>query len=91
MTHLPMTLRMTFAALALLSQTGCVAAIPIAAQLISGASSTAQLCSMAKMPGQTSSLCEHMPFGFGGQSSVAAATPTPRRLPNGTIVDASVR
>ncbi len=48
-----MTLRLTFAILALLSQTGCVAAIPMAMQLASGANSTAQLCSMAKLPGQT--------------------------------------
>ena len=39
-----MTLRLTLVALALLSQTGCVAALPLAVQLVSGASS-AQLLS----------------------------------------------
>jgi hypothetical protein len=63
-----MTLRLTFAVLALLSQTGCVAAIPLATQLISGTNSAAQLCSMAKLPGQTQSLCDSLPFGAAAQA-----------------------
>ena len=55
-----MTIRITLAALALLSQTGCVAAIPLAAQLVSGANTSSQLCAMTKIPGQTATLCDRI-------------------------------
>jgi hypothetical protein len=45
--------------LALFSLTGCVAAIPMAMQLMTSAGSSSQLCSMAKMSGQSMSFCEH--------------------------------
>ena len=51
---------MSLAALLLLSQTGCVAAIPLAMQLATSANSAAQLCSMAKVPGQATSLCDQL-------------------------------
>jgi hypothetical protein len=68
-----MTSRLTFAILALLSQTGCVAAIPMAAQLVSGTNSATQLCSMTKMPGQSASLCDRLPFGVASQSPIASS------------------
>jgi len=55
-----MTPRLVFLAVVLLSQAGCVAAIPLAAQLVTGANSTTQLCAMTKLPGQTTSLCDRM-------------------------------
>ena len=58
-----MTPRLMFVVLAFLGQTGCVAAIPMATQLVSGTNSAAQLCSMATIPGQTGSLCDKLPFG----------------------------
>lgn len=57
-----MTPRTMLVMLALLGQTGCVAAVPMAAQLVSGSNSAAQLCSLAKLPGQTESLCDRVPF-----------------------------
>jgi hypothetical protein len=70
-----MTPHRALAILALLSQTGCVAAIPMAAQLVSGTNSTTQLCAMATMPGQKTSLCDRLPFGAGSQSP-ATVEPT---------------
>jgi len=67
-----MTLRLTLATLALLNLTGCVAALPMATQLISGTDPTAQLCAMTKLPGQTGSLCDHMPFGLAGQRTATS-------------------
>jgi hypothetical protein len=67
-----MTPRFTFVVLALLSQTGCVAAIPLATQLVSSTNSAAQLCSMAKLPGQTASLCDRFQFGTASQPPVAS-------------------
>jgi len=67
-----MSPRLTLAVLALLGQTGCVAAIPMATQLVSGANSTTQLCSLAKIPGQSGSLCDRLPFN----SAQAQATAT---------------
>jgi hypothetical protein len=67
---------LTFATLALLSQTGCVAAIPLAMQLVSGANSSAQLCSMTKMPGQTTSLCDRISASFTTQTPPTPAPPT---------------
>ena len=58
--------RLILIATLLLSTTGCVA-IPLAAQLASGATSAAQLCAMARLPGQAS-LCDRFP----GASSVQA-------------------
>lgn len=82
-----MTQRSMFAILALLSQTGCVAAIPLATQLVSGANSTTQLCSMAKVPGQTASLCDHLPF-----ASPVGSPAQPGQAPaHGTIVNAAAK
>lgn len=53
----------------LLGLSGCVAAIPMAAQAVSGATSVAQLCAAARLPGQPGSLCERIPL--------AANTATP--------------
>lgn len=63
----------------LLSLTGCVAALPLVAQLATGATSTAQLCAMTKLPGQTLSLCDRIPL--------AAAAPAP----NGSAAKTTVR
>lgn len=86
-----MTPRFTFVVLALLSQTGCVAAIPMATQLVSGTNSTAQLCSMAKMPGQTTSLCDRLPFGGASQETVAATAKPAAGITNGTSVNTAAR
>ena len=61
-----------FAALALLSLTGCVAAIPLAMQLATSAGSAQQLCSVAKIPGQTATLCDRF---------FTSASPTPVTAP----------
>ncbi len=53
-------LRLILVAPLLLSLPGCVAAIPLAAQLISGATSASQLCAATRMPGQQSSLCDRL-------------------------------
>ena len=83
--------RMILISLALLSQTGCVAAIPLAAQLVTSANSTAQLCSMTKMPGQTTTLCDRISASF---IAPPPAVPTPqntRKNANGTVVDTAAR
>jgi hypothetical protein len=69
-----MTLRLIIvpAALALLTLPGCVAAVPMAMQLMSSPNATAQLCSMAKVPGQTGSFCDRLPFGTATQTPAAA-------------------
>lgn len=74
---------LTFATLALLSQTGCVAAIPLAMQLVSSANSSAQLCSMTRMPGQTTNLCDRISSSFSG--------PTEDRNPNSKYANSAVR
>lgn len=80
-----MSPRLILVALALLSQTGCVAAIPMAMQLASGANSTSQLCSMAKMPGQTTSLCDRFSGALSGQTLTASTSPaTGKTLSNTT-------
>ncbi len=56
----------------LLSQTGCVAAIPLAAQAMSGATSMAQLCAAVRLPGQTSSLCERIPLAANTQGTAGS-------------------
>jgi len=76
-----MTPRIILASLTALSLTGCVAAVPMVAQLASGATSTAQLCSMAKVPGQSASLCDQMGFG--------SSTQTPTKTPSGTTTKGS--
>ena len=86
-----MTPRLTLAILALLSQTGCVAAIPMATQLISGTNSTAQLCSLATMPGQTSSLCDRLPFGAAAQSPVASTVQPAKGTSGARIVNTAAR
>ena len=57
-----MTPRFLLIPLLALSLPGCVAAIPMAAQLASNPGSMTRLCSMTKTTGQTSSLCERMGF-----------------------------
>jgi hypothetical protein len=57
-----MSPRIAFISLVLLSQTGCVAALPMVAQLATDPHSADRLCSMAKMPGQTVSFCDRMHF-----------------------------
>jgi hypothetical protein len=77
-----------------LSLTGCVAAIPMVAQLATSATSTAQLCSMAKMPGQTTSFCDR--FGFGATAQPPEKAPadavvkTAARTPRATPKDATL-
>jgi hypothetical protein len=86
-----MILRLIPIALMSLSLTGCVAAIPMVAQLATSANSTAQLCSMAKMPGQTASLCDRI--GFGTTAQPPAAEPvvkTAARTSKNTIKEATV-
>ena len=60
----------------LLSLTGCVAAIPLAAQAMSGATSMAQLCAAVRLPGQTSSLCNRIPLAANipGNTSATAGS-----------------
>jgi hypothetical protein len=80
-------LMLTFATLALLSQTGCVAAIPLAMQLVSSANSSERLCSMTKMPGQTTSLCDRISSSFSGP-----AQPLPQdKTPNSKVVTTAQR
>jgi hypothetical protein len=64
-------IRLALIALVSLSTSGCVAAIPLAMQLASG-SNSASLCSMAKIPGQATSLCDH--FSAAQPQDKAAAT-----------------
>jgi hypothetical protein len=68
--------RLTLIAFVSLSLTGCVAALPMVMQLASGANPTERLCAMAKMPGQTASLCDHMPFASAPDSSGKAPVTT---------------
>jgi hypothetical protein len=58
----------------LLTLPGCVAAVPLAMQMMASPNATAQLCSMAKMPGQTGSFCDQLPFGTTAQAPAAAPT-----------------
>lgn len=53
----------------LLSLTGCVAAIPLVAQAMSGATSMTQLCAAVRLPGQTSSLCDRIPLAANTQGN----------------------
>ncbi len=89
-----MILRLVPIALVSLSLTGCVAAIPLVAQLATSANSTAQLCSMAKMPGQSASLCERIGFGTTAQPpEKTAAEPvvkTAARTPKNAVKEATV-
>lgn len=94
-----MTLRLIPAALLLLSLPGCVA-IPLIAQVAAGGNSMAQLCSMAKMPGQNASLCERFtpatatqaPGNAPAAKTVAwAAAQTPGNVPTAKTVATSDR
>jgi hypothetical protein len=69
-----MTPRLIMIALASLSLTGCVAALPMVAQLAANPNSMTQLCSLTKMPGQTSSFCDRLPFGSSSQASANVPT-----------------
>jgi hypothetical protein len=86
-----MTPRIAFAVLALLSQTGCVAAIPLATQLISSTNSANQLCSMAKLPGQTASLCDRFSFGAASQAPVAPTDQPAQSSSRGKSVNTAAR
>ena len=86
-----MTPRLIVAILALLSQTGCVAAIPMAAQLVSGTNSVSQLCSIATMPGQAGSLCDRLPFGAVAQSPIGSTAQPDRAASHGKIINAAAR
>ena len=86
-----MTPRIAFAMLALLSQTGCVAAVPLATQLVSGTNTAAQLCSMAKLPGQTASLCDRFSPGAASQSPVASTDQPGKGTAHGKIVNTAAR
>jgi hypothetical protein len=55
-----MNVKLILVVLLSLSTTGCVAAIPLVAQMASAGTSAAQLCSMTKIPGQTTSLCDRI-------------------------------
>jgi Tfp pilus assembly major pilin PilA len=79
-----MSPRFVLIAVALLSQTGCVAAIPMAAQLMSNPNSTAQLCAMTKMPGQTTSLCDRMTASMTTQTTTQGTPKTPATTPINT-------
>jgi len=72
-----MSPRFVLIAVALLSQTGCVAAIPMAAQMMANPNSTAQLCAMTKLPGQTASLCDRMTASMTTQTTTQTTTKTP--------------
>jgi hypothetical protein len=80
-----MTPRMILMAFALLSQTGCVAALP---QLMSGSNSD-QFCSMAKLPGQANSFCKQL--GIGQQPDADMSEQAPRNSPNAAIANSAVR
>ena len=55
--------RLLAAGVALLGLQGCVAAIPLVAQLATGATSVSQLCAAARIPGQSASLCDKLSLG----------------------------
>jgi hypothetical protein len=86
-----MTPRVTFVILALLSQTGCVAAIPLVTQLVTGTNSVAQLCSLTTLPGQTGSLCDRLPFGTAPQAPGGSIAQTTQAGSRTTIVNAAAR
>jgi hypothetical protein len=86
-----MTPRIMFAVVALLSQTGCVAAIPLAVQLVSGSNSAAQLCALAKMPGQTGSLCDSLPFGAAAQAQANSTVQPTQGGARGASVNTAAR
>jgi hypothetical protein len=69
--------RLILAPLLLLSVTGCVA-IPLVAQMAGGGNSVGQLCSMVKIPGQTTSLCER--FAPASPAQAPAAAPQAKAL-----------
>jgi hypothetical protein len=86
-----MTRNLTLVIVALLSQTGCVAAIPLATQLVAGTNSAAQLCAMATLPGQTASLCDRLPFGVASQTPVTATVQQAQGGSRSTIANAAAR
>ena len=75
-----MTVRFPLAAVLLLSMTGCVA-IPLVSQGIAGAGFAKNLCTVAKMPGQTESLCDRVPMASLKQSFDKAPNTPPNTLP----------
>ena len=78
-----MTCRLPLIALVSLSLTGCVAALPMVTQLASGANSKERLCAMAKMPGQTPSFCDRLPF--------ASTSEAPGKAPAITTASAATK
>jgi hypothetical protein len=71
-------IRLTLLALVTLSTSGCVAAIPLAMQLVSSPNAGSQLCSAARIPGQTASLCDRF----------TSSTPA---QPQGKVVNTATR
>jgi hypothetical protein len=63
----------------------------MAMQLASGANSTAQLCSMAKLPGQNASLCDSLPFGAALQSQAASTDQPAQGTSHGKTVNTAAR
>jgi hypothetical protein len=63
-----------FIALCSFSLSGCVAALPMAAQLMTSPDARAKLCSFAKLPGHNESICDGIPLAS------AAPTPTPAKV-----------
>jgi hypothetical protein len=78
-----MSPRIALISLALLSQTGCVAALPMVAQMVTDPHSTERLCSMTKMPGQTVSFCDRLHFAPEAQPLAKA--------PAGAVVNTAAR
>ncbi len=78
-----MTAKLILAALMSLSMTGCVA-VPLIASVASAGNSASQLCSMTRLPGQTTSLCDRLPIAsftqaLGGKPADVTTVPvTPR-------------
>jgi hypothetical protein len=78
-----MTPRFTLVALLLLSQTGCVAAIPMIAQLATSPNSSKQLCEFTKMSGHSPSFCDPVPL--------VQNTQKPEKAPHAARLDTAAR
>jgi hypothetical protein len=55
-------------ALCSISLSGCVAAVPMAAQLLASPEARAKLCSFAKLPGHDESICDGIPLASANQA-----------------------
>jgi len=69
-----MTLRLCFLLALSLGMSGCVAAIPLASQAVSSGAAANQLCAVAKMTGQTPSLCDRTHVTASAQPAGSQAT-----------------